>query len=53
MPGAIVWFALGAAFCWLAERARRAPDDDFEERLAELEAEADAREEAEASAQKH
>lgn len=43
MPAAI-WFALGAAFCWLAERARRA--EDFDERLADLEAEAEARAEA-------
>lgn len=40
---ALAWFVLGAAFCALCERARRAPDTDFEERLAELEAEADTR----------
>lgn len=41
---AVFWFGLGAAFCWLAERARR--QGSFEERLEELEAEAEARAEA-------
>lgn len=48
MP-ALVWFGMGAAFCWLAERARRVAEaeDDFAERLAALEDEADARQSAE------
>lgn len=40
MP-ALLWFAAGAAFCWLAERARRGAN--FEDRLEELEAEAEDR----------
>ena len=39
---AVVWFAMGAAFCWLAERARR-NRSEFEDRLVALEQEADAR----------
>lgn len=47
----VLWFGLGVAFCWLAEGARRSfgTEDDFDERLAALEAEADARVEALAS----